>query len=147
MQWTLSLIAIAIGVVRCTVMDVSQVARAGGSSTLSDWQSTIDQSPALKQEVAIVLQRLNQTPSSIICTGPRLGRNADPLAGYRVAPVDCWFEGWILHLEADNFANRLDGTTVPLMQLLDRPEQERSAFVGVSCKLKSWRWSPATLTP
>jgi hypothetical protein len=50
MQWSLSLIAIAIGVVRCTVMDVSQVARAGGSSPLSDWQSTINQSPTLKQD-------------------------------------------------------------------------------------------------
>lgn len=145
MQWTLSLIALAIGVVRCAAMDVNQVAQAGGSSVLSDWQTVIDQSSALSSEVAIVLQRLNRSPSDITCTGQRLGYNFDPLAGYRVAPVDCWLEGWILHLEAENFANRLDGTALPLMGFPDRPQPERSAFVGVSYKLKSWRWSPATL--
>lgn len=146
MQWTLGLITLVIGVMRWAVMDTSQVAQAGGSSILSDWQVVINQSPTLKAEVAIMLQRLNRSPNSINCTGVRLGHNLDPLAGYRVAPVDCQFDGWILHLEAENFANRLDGTSAPLTQLLHCSEQERSTFSGVSFKLQSWRWSPAIVS-
>lgn len=148
MQWTLGLIAIAVGLMRSTMpSDVQPVladglSGLGGSSSLADWQGLIDQSPVLKGEVAIALPRLRRRPDQVGCAGVRLGHNLDPLAGYRVAPVDCWFDGWVLHLEAENFAVRADGTAVPLASLLDRSEEERSEFTDVSFKLKAWRWYP-----
>ncbi len=179
MQWTLGLIAIAIGMMRATAIagdvrlalavgssglgdsaslgglanlagassladsaSLGDGSGSGGASSLADWESLINQSPDLQREVAIALPRLHRRPEEVACSGVRLGHNLDPLAGYRVTPVDCWFDGWVLRLEAENFARRDDGTTVPLARLLDRSERERSQFTGVSFKLKAWRWHP-----
>lgn len=164
MQWTLGLIAVTVGLIRSTLpSDVrpvladglsgwggselsgwggSELAGPGESASLADWQGLIDQSPDLQQQVAIALPRLNRRPEHVSCSGVRLGQNLDPLAGYRVTPVDCWFDGWVLHLDAENFAVRDDGTAVPLASLLYRSKDERSEFTGVSFKLKAWRWYP-----
>ena len=142
-HWTLGLITILVGVVRvATVGWEVQPALAGGSSSLAEWQSLIEQSEKLREEVAIALRVVSRAPEEVFCVGARIGHPIESLSGFRITPVTCRFGNWMLDLEADNLAVQTDGTVLPVEQLLDRPVAERARFTTVRFRLQRWRWYP-----
>jgi hypothetical protein len=142
-HWTLGLITILVGVVRATTVGWEvQPALAGGSSSLAEWQSLIEQSEQLREEVAIALRGVSRAPEDVFCVGARIGHPIESLSGFRIAPVTCRFGNWMLELDADNLAVQTDGTVRPVEQLLNLPMAERARFTTLRFRLQRWRWYP-----
>lgn len=85
-----SLIAIIVAASPAAAFDANQLGQ-GGSLSLSDLSSLIDQSAQLKSEVAAALTAAHKTADDIICGGNRFPSQWVNLGGMRAAPYTCNF--------------------------------------------------------
>ena len=94
-----SLIAMVVAASPAAAFDASKLGQ-GGSLSLSNISSLIDQSAELKGEVAAALAAAHKTADDIICGGNRFPREWVNLGGMRAAPYTCNFIGKWLSLNA-----------------------------------------------
>jgi hypothetical protein len=94
-----SLVAMIVAATPALAFDANQLGQ-GGSLSLSDLSSLIDQSAQLKSEVAAALTAANKTADDIICGGNRFPSQWANLGGMRAAPYTCNFISKWLSLNA-----------------------------------------------
>jgi predicted methyltransferase len=91
--------ALTLGASPAAAFDANKLGQ-GGSLSLSDISSLVDQSAQLKSEVAAALAAAHKTADDIICGGNRFPREWVNLGGMRAAPYTCNFIGKWLSLNA-----------------------------------------------
>lgn len=107
-----------------------------GSVTLDDLLPLFAKTPALKREVDQALVQSKKKAEDVLCDGMRFPGSWENLAGVRVAPYFCEFEGKWLHVRADV---RVVGSKGRVFQRVNRDAMKNAEDVQES-KLK-WSWS------
>lgn len=106
--WLVAIALAMIGAGPARAFDTGELGM-GGSLLLGDIMPLVEQSPALKREVAAEAAKIGKKPDEIICGGMRFSGQWRHLGGYRAAPYVCGFgDGRFLEIRA---AVRLTGAS------------------------------------
>jgi len=108
----------------------------GGSLSLSDISSLIDQSAQLKSEVAAALTAAHKTADDIICGGNRFPSQWVNLGGMRAAPYTCNFITKWLSLNATVTVSGPGGKVYDTIT----PDAMKNADKVTETK-PTWKWS------
>jgi hypothetical protein len=108
----------------------------GGSLTLDEIATLVDQAPRLKQEVDRLLAEQHKKMEDIVCTGKRFSNAWPELGGLRAAPYDCDFHGKWLHIDADV---RLTDRNGRELKEINRAAMKSAADVRETHP--TWSWS------
>jgi hypothetical protein len=90
LAWAAIALAALIVSAPAKAFDTSQLGQ-GGSLLLGDIMPLIEQSPALKREVADEAVKIGKKPEEILCGGMRFSGRWVELGGARVSPYICGF--------------------------------------------------------
>lgn len=131
----LILIAMIVAASPALAFDANTLGQ-GGSLSLSDISSLIDQSAQLKSEVAAALTSAHKTADGIICGGNRFPSQWVNLGGMRAAPYTCNFITKWLSLNATVTVSGPDGKVYDTIT----PDAMKNASKVTETK-PVWKWS------
>jgi predicted methyltransferase len=107
-----------------------------GSVTLDDLLPLFEKTPALKREVDQALVESKKKAEDVLCDGMRFPGSWENLAGVRVSPYFCEFEGKWLQVRADV---RVVGRKGRVFQSVNRDAMKNAE--DVQERNLKWSWS------
>jgi predicted methyltransferase len=131
----LLLAALFVGITPATAFDTRALGQQG-SLTLDDLFPLLDTVPALKKEVDQALAQSSKKAEDVLCDAMRFPGSWENLAGVRVAPYFCEFEGKWLHVRADV---RVVGSKGRVFQRVNRDAMKNAE--DVQERNLKWSWS------